>query len=103
MQVDPIKLTLKAPGIKRLKPTYDKAHLNFAFKLNLRPYAMILGERMPELDIPLIDPTSSRTSNGSGERSSSTGGQTSGEGSGQGLTLVHVRAQLEQLQDAFMS
>ena len=35
MQVDPIKPTLKAPGIKRLKPKYDDPLPKFAFKFKL--------------------------------------------------------------------
>ena len=38
MQVDPIKSTLKAPGIKLLKLEHDKPLSNFAFKFNLRRY-----------------------------------------------------------------
>ena len=38
MQVDPIKSTLKAPGIKLLKLKYDEPLSNFAFKFNLRRY-----------------------------------------------------------------
>jgi hypothetical protein len=40
VQVDPIKPTLKAPGIKLFKLKYDKPLPNFAFKFNLRRYAM---------------------------------------------------------------
>ena len=42
MQVDPIKLTLQAPGTQRLKLKGDKLlssfAFNFAFKFNLRRY-----------------------------------------------------------------
>ena len=38
MQVEPIKPTLKAPGIKLLKLKYGKPLSNFAFKFNLRRY-----------------------------------------------------------------
>jgi len=38
VQVDPVKLTLKAPGTKHLKLKYDKPLSNFAFKFNLRRY-----------------------------------------------------------------
>ena len=38
VQVDPIKPTLKAPGIKLLKLKYDKPLTIFAFKFNLRRY-----------------------------------------------------------------
>jgi len=36
VHVDPIKPTLKAPGIKLLKLKYDKPLSNVAFKFNLR-------------------------------------------------------------------
>jgi hypothetical protein len=36
VQLDPIKLTLKAPGNKRLKLKYDELPSNFAFNFNLR-------------------------------------------------------------------
>jgi hypothetical protein len=38
VQVDPIKPTLKPPGTKRLKLTYDEPVSNFAFKFSLRRY-----------------------------------------------------------------
>jgi hypothetical protein len=44
VQVDPIKPTLKAPGIKLSKLKYDKPLSNFAFRFNLRRYF----EAMPE-------------------------------------------------------
>jgi hypothetical protein len=40
VQVDPIKPTLKAPGTKRLNLQYDELLSIFAFKFNLRRYAM---------------------------------------------------------------
>ena len=40
MQLDPIKLALKAPGTKRLKRRSDETLLSFAFKINLRCYNM---------------------------------------------------------------
>ena len=43
MQVDSIKPTLKAPGIKRLKLKYDEPLSNFAFKFNLRRYSAAAG------------------------------------------------------------
>ena len=42
MQVDPIKLTLKAPGMKLLKLKYDKPLSKFAFKFKLRRYTEML-------------------------------------------------------------
>ena len=41
MQVPPIKLTLKAPGTKRLKPKYDEPLSSIGFKFNLRRYTMM--------------------------------------------------------------
>ena len=41
MQVDSIKPTLKAPGVKLLNLTYDKPLSNFAFKFNLRRYTVV--------------------------------------------------------------
>ena len=38
MQVDPIKPTVKAPGIKLLKLKYDTPLSNFAFNFNWRRY-----------------------------------------------------------------
>jgi len=38
VQVQPIKPTLKAPGIKHFKLKYNKPHSNFAFTFNLRRY-----------------------------------------------------------------
>jgi hypothetical protein len=38
VQVDPIKPTLKAPGIKLFRLKYDKLLSNFAFKFNWRRY-----------------------------------------------------------------
>ena len=46
MLVDPIKPTLKAPGIKRLKLKHDDLLLNFGFKTNLRRYTK--GEEKKE-------------------------------------------------------
>jgi len=40
VHVDPIKSTLKAPVIKRLKLKYDKLLSSFGFKFNLRRYTM---------------------------------------------------------------
>ena len=38
MQVDPIKLTLKAPGTQHLKVKCDERLSNFAYNFNLRRY-----------------------------------------------------------------
>ena len=42
MQVDPIKPTLKAPGIKLLKLEHEKLLSNLAFKFNLRRYGKVV-------------------------------------------------------------
>jgi hypothetical protein len=39
VQVDPMKLTLKLPGTKRLKLEFDELLSSFAFKFNLRRYS----------------------------------------------------------------
>ena len=44
MRVHPIKPTLKAPGTKRLKLTYDKLLSSFAINFKLRRYTV--GEQM---------------------------------------------------------
>jgi hypothetical protein len=36
VQVDPLKSTLKSPGIERLKLKYDESPSKFAFEFNLR-------------------------------------------------------------------
>ena len=41
MQIDPIKPTLKAPGVKRLMLKYDAPLSTFALKLNLRRYIKV--------------------------------------------------------------
>jgi hypothetical protein len=41
VQIDPIKLMLKATGTKRLKLTYDKMLSNVAFKIDLRLYTKV--------------------------------------------------------------
>ena len=54
MQVDPIKPTLKASGIKLFKKTkYDEPLSNVAFKFNLRRY--IVGSA--EFSVPLVKDT----------------------------------------------
>jgi len=50
VQVDPVRLTLKAPGIKLLKLKYDKPLSNFAFKLNLRHYIEGLLQRLSDVN-----------------------------------------------------
>ena len=52
VQVDPIKPTLKAPGIKRLKLKYDKPLANVAFKFNWSRY--ILGGAWDEIAFDLL-------------------------------------------------
>jgi len=50
VHVEPMKPTLMAPGIKRLKPKYDGLLSSSAFKFNLRRYteAAKLAEKFPE-------------------------------------------------------
>jgi len=43
LQVDPMELTLKAPGSRRLKLKYDASLSNFAFEFNLRRYSVGAG------------------------------------------------------------
>ena len=71
MQVDPIKLTVKAPGNKRLKLKYDEVLSNSAFKLNLRRYIAVTSFGSGNIDTAIVTT------------------------SGQGLTLVPISAQLE--------
>jgi len=42
VQVEPMKLMLKAPGTKRLKPQYDVLLSNSAFQFSLRHYIKAL-------------------------------------------------------------
>ena len=42
MQVDPIKLTLQAPGTRLLKLKHDEPLSSFAFKLHLRRYDVVI-------------------------------------------------------------
>jgi hypothetical protein len=44
VQVEPIKPTLKAPGIKLLKLKHDEPLSNVAFKFNLRRYTKVQDE-----------------------------------------------------------
>ena len=44
VQVDPIKPTVKAPGIKLVKVKCDEPLSNFVYKLNLRRYTMVTAE-----------------------------------------------------------
>ena len=55
VRVDPIKPTLKAPGIKLLKLKYDKPLSNFAFKFNLRRYileALLDNSKVEDFALP---------------------------------------------------
>jgi hypothetical protein len=51
VQVDPIKLALKPPGIKRLKLQCGKLVSSFAFNFNLRRYS----KELRKLNIDGID------------------------------------------------
>ena len=73
MQVDPIKLKLKAPGTKRLKPKHHELLSNVAFKFNLRHYIKAgvdvgiecEGEK---LEVTLAKPMMDRSGAGPGGR-----------------------------------
>ena len=45
VQLDPIKPTFKAPGIKLLELQYDELVSNFAFKLILRRYIKVSNDK----------------------------------------------------------
>jgi len=47
VQVDPIKPTLEAPGIKLLNLKYDEPLSKFAFKFNLRRYSPRVQPHQP--------------------------------------------------------
>ena len=47
MQVDPIKPTLEAPGIKRLKLEHDELLSSFAFNFNFRLFPVLAGSDLP--------------------------------------------------------
>ena len=61
VQVDPIKPTLKAPGIKLSKLKHGKLHSNFGFIFNLRRYnvagggAGIIRREVAEILTPALD------------------------------------------------
>jgi hypothetical protein len=48
VQVDPIKPTLKAPGIKLVKLKHDKPLSNIAFKFNLHRYTKVYIWEVPD-------------------------------------------------------
>jgi len=50
VQVEPIKPTLKAPGIKLSKPKYGKPLSFFGFKFNLRRYNRVLAVTQKGVD-----------------------------------------------------
>jgi len=51
VQVDPIKPTLKAPGIELLKLKFDESLSNFGFNFNLRRYSMVNTENFTPLHL----------------------------------------------------
>jgi len=83
VRVDPIIPKLKPPGTKRLKENCDVLLSTSAFIFNLRRYNVVLYQIF---GVPFDR----------GIKMHKMAGR-------QGLTLIHVRAQLEQLQDTFMS
>jgi hypothetical protein len=90
VQFEPIKPVLKAPGTKRLILKWDKLLSNVAFTVNLRRYKQCVfvrsAARRTALPAEFTDGLCFNVE----------------QGKGQGLTFVHVRAQLEQLQNTFM-
>ena len=60
MQVDPIKATWKAPGIKRLKLQSDEPPSNFAFKFNLRRYSVALKGDAVSRSMLIMGPVSAQ-------------------------------------------
>jgi hypothetical protein len=93
-----MKRKLRPPGTERLKPKYDKRLTSSAFKPNMRRYNQAARAsgllRQPPThrltDPPVCIPVDMAP-------------MTRACGAGQGLILVHVSAQLEQLQDTCMS
>jgi hypothetical protein len=88
VQAEPIKPKLKAPGTKRLKLSYNNLLSRFAFQFNLcrfiqgdviTPDAFARVMSSHNITMPVFKHPDR-----------------------QGLTLVYVRAQLEQLQDTVM-
>jgi hypothetical protein len=80
---------LKVPGTEHLKVTHDEPPSKFAFKFNLRRYNKDIAKDAA----PFMRKASKYYESIAAQLCAN----------GQGLTLVHVRAQLEQLQDTFMS
>jgi hypothetical protein len=70
VQVEPIKLTLKAPGTKRLQLKHDEPLSDVAFKFRFRRYSKVI-------------PTAAEVALG----------DAAGAAWWQGLTLVHFSAQ----------
>ena len=56
VQVDPRKPQLKPPGSKHLKLKCDDLLLSFAFKFNLRRYAMYINSELPGLSLQYQGP-----------------------------------------------
>jgi hypothetical protein len=89
VQVDPIKIVLKAPMVSALEARISSQLLSsFAFNLNLRRYTEAVSRAL-DLVSPVLVRHEAQAAEAAAPR--------------QGLTLVHVRAQLEQLQYSFMS
>ena len=66
MQVDPVKPTLKAPGIKLLKLKYDTPLSNFAFKFKLRRYSKGAIAAGKDADFVVWDPAAEVVVGGGG-------------------------------------
>ena len=56
MQVDPIRSTLKPPGLKRLKVQHDELLSTFTFKINLRRYSTGSSIGSSVLSLPAFNP-----------------------------------------------
>jgi len=121
----PSNPVLKAPTASAIDTVYDELHSNVSFRFNLRRHITALPflpwgvrsigavdrARVTLGAFQLPSPSSSSSSSSSFSSSSSSSSLLSAEQVGalaarhygQGLTLVHVRAQHEHLQDTFMS
>jgi hypothetical protein len=118
---------LKPPGTKRFKLEYDGLLSNFAFRFNLRRYtggaarctallsATLTAGTSRLIDLAMVNPVTieidaeeaeevgagwkagDANSHRDGKKDSGMEAAARAAGGGQGLTLVHVRAQFEQL------
>jgi len=89
VQVDPVKPTLNAPGTQRLKLKDDRPLSSYGFEINLRRSTKVSA--------------SDAAASNNGPEFLDDDHRLLLRCSRQGLTLVHVIAQLVQLQDTFIS